>query len=133
MSVLWPIHVALITRLKSDWVLSQLVDGRIYDGVAPQHTPTPYIVVGDPTEEERDPLGRRAYEDTAEVHTWSSYQGRKEATQIMAAVSAALHAPLVIDGHKATRLRRDFAGVVVEDDGTRHGVQRFRTLVMETS
>jgi hypothetical protein len=132
-SALWPLQTALMTRLKGDPTVSGLVGGRIFDGMAPPTATMPYIVTGEPTEEERGTLGRMGYDQTLTVHVWSRYQGRMQALQIITAMNNALRTPLSLGGHTSTGLRQDFTTVLVEDDGVRHGYVRYRLFVMENA
>jgi hypothetical protein len=130
MTLIWPLQVALVARLKADAAVAAIVADRVYDGEAPPNAAFPRIVVGEATEVP----GARALEghghtDTVTLHLWSAYAGRQEAAQLLGAVNMALAEPLVLDGYGRARLRQEFVTTLTEEHpaGTiRHIPARFR-------
>ncbi len=95
----WPLQQAVHAALVADATLSALVSGRIYDR-PPQDVAFPYLTLGDT---EVSPVG--SGDTVASVHVltiavWSRANGRREAKEIMSALTAALNdARLPLAGH----------------------------------
>lgn len=130
MSALWPVQVAAYGALTGHAPLMAAVAG-VYDGEAAQDAVAPYIVVGSATEVPANTFGRRGWGDTLTIHVWSEYNGRREALEILDLIDAALANPLVIDGHQTARLKREFAEVLTDPDGSRHVPARYRVTTRE--
>lgn len=130
MSALLSLQGAVLARLTGDAPLMGRLQG-IYDGAAPQGAPMPFVVLGAPTEGSGNTLDRTGWSDTLTLHVLSDYAGSKEVLELVALMDAALAAPLAMDGHTSTRMRREFLTVLVEDDGVRHAPVRYRILTFE--
>ena len=132
MSALWPVQVAVYTALTNHAPLMAAVEG-VYDGEAAQEAAFPYIVVGSATEAPVGVFGGAMWSDTLVIHVWSDYGGRREALEILTLIDAALASPLAIDGHTTARLKREFAEVLIDLDGSRHVPARYRVTTREVA
>lgn len=120
---------AVVNRLLATGGVTALVGTRVHDGEAPAGTARPYIVVADPTAVPGEVLGRAGRRATVTVHVWSEYRGSTQALGIADAVEAALTGTaLTVTGYATTRLRLEFATVLVESETERHAVLRFGVL-----
>ena len=74
-------------------------------------------------------------EITQEIHIWSQYKGSKECKQIMDKVHDLLHdSSLGVSGFNLINLRFEFSDIMIDPDGvTRHGVMRFRAIILGTT
>ena len=72
---------------------------------------------------------------TVNLHIWSQYKGSKEAKNIMDRVHTLLHdTSLSVTGFNLINLRFEFADILRDPDGiTRHGVMRFRAVMLGTA
>lgn len=110
----YELQVAIITRLKADAVISDLVGTRIYDRV-PDGAIFPYITIGEADETSNDVDCVNAFDLSLDVDVWSRDPGYKEAKEISNAVRNALRVPeltlqenaLVLFRHRQTRIFRD--------------------------
>lgn len=125
MSAVWPIQVALATRLTGNAPLMARVTG-IHDGRAPEGAVLPYVVISEPSEEDWGTLGKAGNATTFYLHVWSATRGSsKEVNEIGNLLEAAMAAALTVTGQSGAITRREFREVFVEDDGTRHLVLRY--------
>ena len=71
-------------------------------------------------------------EITINIHVWSQYKGSKETKQIMDKIHDLLHnSNLNVTGHNLINLRFEFSDIMRDPDGiTRHGVMRFRAIIL---
>ena len=130
MGALWPVQVAVYTRLTGDAALMAAVGG-VYDGVASDAAVAPYVVIGSSTEAPARTFGRAGWSDTLTIHVWSDYAGRLQSLSVLELIDAALAAPLAIGGHQTARLSREFAEVLVDPGGMRHIPARYRVTTRE--
>lgn len=129
----WPLQQALFERL--DGALTHPV----YDAV-PQGTPTAYHVIGEDTQVpfDTDPggTGDTGYgeEFTFTLHQWSRQQGKKQTKQMQSEVYARLHnQPLTVTGYSTVFVYWEHSDSFMDADAvTRHGVMRFRGLVIKS-
>lgn len=126
MSVLGPLQAAIYAKLTGTGGLSQPV----YDNV-PVGAVLPYVTIGEDTSIDWGSKTEDGEEVTITLHAWSSYRGKKEAKEIMAAIYALLHRqPLTVTGFMVVWIRHDFSTVQLDPDGqTYHGIIRFRALI----
>jgi hypothetical protein len=98
-AALWPLQVAVVTKLRAHAPLMALVTG-IYDEV-PEQVAHPYVSLGSITENVDDAHNQRGLEASVVLHVWSKYRGYKEAADILAALDTALdRQPLTVTGFK---------------------------------
>lgn len=79
-----PVYGAFVTALRSDPVVSSLVNG-VYDSVPP-NVPRPYVTIGAVSETEADAHNATGRDVLVPVHIWSEYAGTKEAAEVLSAV-----------------------------------------------
>lgn len=119
MSAMWPVHVALVARLKATAGVTALVGQRIHDGQAPQGETFPYIVIDSQTGNVQRSFERDGDRGTTNINIWSRYQGLKEAAAIEAAVKAALRTPVTATGWGAVRIKWEQTRPITEGPDTR--------------
>lgn len=136
---MWPLQVAVVERWLGDAGVSAIVDDRIFDGLAPQGTPMPYIRVGSKTEVGQHVLGTDGWQDTITADAFTSSAYPEPASDgpllaLVAAMKAALKAPLTVEGFGSVTLKQEFATTLVEEDGkVRHAPIRYRAYALETA
>lgn len=120
------VQTAVYGALVANAGVTALIGSRVYDHV-PADAAFPYVVIGETEAEPFDDKTKSGMVQAFGVHTWSRARGAKEAKDVMAAVSAALHrAGLTVTGHELAWIRFTESELMLEDDGlTRHGVQTF--------
>ena len=126
----WSLQQAMFAALSADVALTALLGaGRIYDDV-PQATSPPYVVLGPITARDWSTSTEDGAEHVITLHVWSRMRGKKQAHEIMSAVSAALHdQSLTLAGHRLVNLRHETSDVRRDPDGeTIHGTLRFRAV-----
>jgi hypothetical protein len=123
---------AVVARLRGNAPLMARVTG-IWDGLAPQGTAMPYVVIGEPDEDEAMVMGR-GYELTVSLHVWSGTTGSsREAQEVARLIALALREPVEVPGYTDAALRPDSpATVLVEEDGLRHAWMRYGATIHET-
>ncbi|MFZ0267765.1 DUF3168 domain-containing protein [Caulobacter sp.] len=118
-----PLQSAIVAALKASAAVTALVDDRIWDDV-PDRPQFPYISLGpdDPMDDHDTCIG--GADTTMQVNVWSRAVGRVEAKQVVAAVIAALDAPLIVTGHNVNghRVERSFVQRDQAEPRTKHGV-----------
>jgi len=105
----------------------------VYDHV-PQDATFPYVVVGDTTMAPFDTDDSTGNDATVTIHVWSEYRGRIETKEIQDAIYNALHRnDLTVTGSDTIMVEWEYADSELDPDGiTRHGVQRFRTVIEDS-
>lgn len=135
MSVILPLYKALSARLKGDATLMALLPGGVHSGVAPQGNTRPFLAIGNPIEEESRTLERYGQDTTIEFDAFSpgGVNTSVQVDTILDRVELLLRTPLTLDNHSPARARKEFRTVLVEPDGTRHGMSRYRVFTLETA
>lgn len=129
---LWPIHLALHTRLTGDASLTALLPAganSILDHV-PAGTALPYVTLGDMRLTTQGTQTFDAIEAVATIQTFSRGAGSKELRGIMEKIRACLHrADFTVPGHALVLCEEISADVALDADGvTRRGTQTFRLI-----
>ena len=126
----WELQVAVNTALNADATLSALVTG-VYDFVD-KDASLPYVTIGDDTASWEGSMGVDWSAARINIHSWAYGEGRKSVLQIMDAIFNVLHkGSLTIDGKTHVKTLMEFTDTFLEDDGTYHGVQRFKVIFHE--
>lgn len=124
---LWPLQVSILKRLKAHAELMKTVTG-IYDDVSSARA-FPYVSLGEDTATPWGTKTNSGEEVTTTLHVWSTYNGKKEAKQILSFVLESITSePLPLDGGFFMEYSNlDFMEIFTDPDGqTRHGVVRLR-------
>ena len=106
----------------------------VFDEV-PEGTATPYVTLGYGTAIDYGTKDTDGGSYTVTFHVWSEYRGSKECKQIMDRIHTLLHNhSLSVTGFNLINLRFEFSEILRDPDGiTRHGVMRFRAVILGTS
>ncbi len=132
----WEFQQALFTVLSGDSNLTTTLGASIYDDVPDQQAVTfPYVTIGEDTMLDYSTKDVVGSDVTVNLHVWSRYRGSKEVKQVMDRVHTLLHdSNLTVTGRNLINLRSEFSDVLRDPDGiTRHGVMRFRAVMLGTS
>lgn len=94
----------------------------------------PYVTLNDLQALDASTKTYVGQEIMANLHVWSRYSGNKEIQDIFAALRTALHnATLAVTGATAAVCRYEASNITLDPDGrTRHGVQRFKIILVNT-
>lgn len=95
----------------------------------------PFLTIGEETAIDYSTKDVVGGEYTVNIDVWSQYKGSKETKQIMDKVHDLLHNNnLSVTGFNLINLRFEFSDILRDPDGvTRHGVMRFRAVILGTS
>ena len=128
------LQTALYTKLNSDSNLTSTLGAGVYDEV-PQNSSYPYVQIGEDVTLDYSTKDVDGSETTINIHVWSRSHGSKETKQIMDRVHTLLHdVSLSVTGYNFINGRFEFSDVLRDPDGiTRHGVMRFRAVMLGTS
>ena len=126
----------LYTTLNGDSQLTSTLGAAVFDDVPDtQAVSFPYVQIGEDTATDYSTKDVTGTETVINLHVWSRYRGSKETKQVMDRVHTLLHdSNLTVTGHNLVNLRFEFSDVLRDPDGvTRHGVMRFRAVMLGTS
>lgn len=125
---------AIYSALNGDSNLTSTLGASVFDDVT-EGTSTPFITIGEETATEFDTKDLAGSENTINIHIWSEYKGSKETKQIMDRVHDLLHdSSLSVTGFNLVNMRFEFSDIIRDPDGvTRHGIMRFRAVILGTS
>lgn len=125
---------AIYSTLNGDSNLTTTLGAGVFDDVT-EGTNTPFITLGEETATEFDTKDLSGAENTINIHIWSEYKGSKECKQIMDRVHDLLHdSSISVTGFNLVNMRFEFSDIIRDPDGvTRHGVMRFRAVILGTS
>jgi len=125
---------ALYTKLSSDSTLTSSLGASVFDDV-PQGSNYPFVQIGEDSTADFSTKDLVGSETTVNIHVWSRSHGAKETKQIMDRVHTLLHdVSLSVTGYNFVNGRFEFSDVLRDPDGiTRHGVMRFRAVMLGTS
>ena len=125
---------AIYSRLNSDSNLTSTLGVGVYDEVVLGND-YPFVTVGDTTSTDFSTKDVDGSSTTLTIHVWSQYKGAKETKNIMDRVHTLLHNySLSVTGFNLINLRFEFNDILRDPDGvTRHGVMRFRAVMLGTS
>lgn len=95
----------------------------------------PFITLGEETTIDYGTKSQNGGETTVNIHIWSQYKGSKECKQIMDKVHDLLHdSNLSVTGFNLVNCRFEYSDIVRDPDGvTRHGIMRFRAIILGTN
>ena len=126
----------LFTTLNGDSQLTNTLGAAVFDDVPDtQAVSFPYVQIGEDTATDYSTKDVTGTETVINLHVRSRYRGSKETKQVMDRVHTLLHdSNLTVTGHNLINMRFEFGDVIRDPDGiTRHGVMRFRAIMLGTS
>jgi len=131
----WEVQQDIYSVLRNDATVKTLVGdpARVYDHVLQDPT-FPYIVIGEAITVDESTFAKFGQEHTVDVDSWSQYRGLSEVKRIMSAIQGALHeATFTLSGFVHGGTVQIFSQALNDPDGlTRHGVQTFKVVTLET-
>ena len=128
------LQTTIYSTLSSDNTLTSTLGSGVYDEVVEGAT-YPFVALGEETAIDYGTKDINGGETTINVHIWSQYKGSKETKQIMDRIHDLLHdSNLSVTGFNLINLRFEFSDIMRDPDGvTRHGVMRFRAIILGTN
>ena len=128
------LQTTIYSTLSSDNTLTSTLGAGVYDEVLEGAT-YPFVSLGEETAVDYSTKDINGGETTINIHIWSQYKGAKETKQIMDRIHDLLHdSNLSVTGFNLINLRYEFSDIMRDPDGvTRHGVMRFRAIILGTN
>jgi len=128
------LQTAVYARLSSDSNLTSTLGSGVYDEV-PQGSAYPFVQIGDDSTMDYSTKDVAGSETTLSLHVWSQDHGSKQTKDIIDRVHTLLHdANLSVTGFNFINIRMEFSDIIRDPDGiTRHGIMRFRAIVLGTT
>jgi hypothetical protein len=116
------LNVSAVTTTLSCGVYDEVIEGNTY----------PFITLGEESTIDYSTNTETGSETTVNIHIWSQYKGSKQTKEIMDKVHDLLHdSNLSVTGFNLINLRFEFSDIMRDPDGiTRHGVMRFRAIIL---
>ena len=127
----FPLQEAVYSALSNDNTLTSTLGAGVFDDVL-EGTTYPFVELGNETAIDYSTKDVDGAEFTMTLHVWSQYAGAKETKQIMDRIYDLLHnSSLTVTGFNLINLRFEFSDIMRDPDGkTRHGVMRFRAIIL---
>jgi len=124
----------IYAALNGDSVLTSTLGASVHDEI-PQGTAYPIVQIGEDTALDYSVKDEVGSETTVVIHVWSRVAGSAQAKNIMDRVHTVLHdSNLTVTGFNLINMRMEFSDTIRDPDGlTRHGVMRFRAVILGTS
>tara|TARA_Y100000004_G_scaffold136121_1_gene154122 strand:- start:43 stop:447 length:405 start_codon:yes stop_codon:yes gene_type:complete len=121
----------IYSTLNNDNTLTNTLGAGVYDEVLENAT-YPFVSLGEETAVDYSTKDLDGGEFTINIHVWSQYKGAKQAKEIMDRIHDLLHdSSLTVSGFNLANLRFEFSDILRDPDGvTRHGVMRFRAIIL---
>lgn len=128
------LQTAIYGVLSGDSQLTSALNSSVYDDV-PEAEDFPFVQIGADNALDYSTKDLIGSETVVNIDVWSRYRGSKEAKLIMDRIHSLLHdSNLTVTGHNFINMRMEFSDVIRDPDGiTRHGVMRFRAVMLGTS
>ena len=128
------LQTAIYTALNTDSNLTSTLGASIYDDV-PEGSTFPYIQMGQDTLNEYGTKDQNGVDTSLTLHIWSQYKGSLQTKNIMDRVHTLLHdSSLSVTGYNLINVRFEFGDILRDPDGvTRHGIMRFRAIILGTA
>lgn len=125
---------AIYSALNGDNNLTSTLGAGVYDEVL-ETASYPYVVIGEDNVIEYGTVSDDGGDFTVTIDVWSQYHGGKEAKNIMDRIHTLLHdSSLSVTGFNLVNFRFEFSDIIKDPDGiTRHGIMRFRAVILGTS
>ncbi len=124
----------IYSTLSGDNTLTSTLGASVHDEV-PQGTAYPFVQIGEDTAVDYSTKDETGAETTVVMHVWSRVAGSAQAKNIMDRVHTLLHdSNLTVTGFNLVNMRMEFSDLIRDPDGlTRHGIMRFRAVILGTS
>ena len=124
----------IYSTLNNDNTLTSTLGAGVFDEVT-EGTTYPFVAIGEDTVTDFGTKTEDGGQFTINIHVWSQYTGSKETKNIMDRIHDLLHdSNLSVTGFNLVNLRIEFSDILRDPDGiTRHGVMRFRAIILGTS
>ncbi len=124
----------IYSTLNNDNTLTSTLGAGVFDEVT-EGTTYPFVAIGEDTVTDFGTKTEDGGQFTINIHVWSQYTGSKETKNIMDRIHDLLHdSNLSVTGFNLVNLRFEFSDILRDPDGiTRHGVMRFRAIILGTS
>ena len=121
----------IFNTLNTDNTLTSTLGANVFDDV-PEETAFPLVVLGEDTTVDFSTKDLIGSETTINIDVFSRYRGSKETKNIMDRIHTLLHdSSLTVSGVNLINLRFEFSDVIRDPDGiTRHGIMRFRAIIL---
>ena len=121
----------IFSTLNNDNTLTNTLGAGVFDEVLENAT-YPFVSIGEETAVDYSTKDLDGGEFTINIHVWSQYKGAKQTKEIMDRVHDLLHdSSLSVSGFNLVNLRFEFSDILRDPDGvTRHGVMRFRAIIL---
>ncbi len=128
------LQTAIFTALSTDNNLTSTLGATVQDEV-PSGTNYPVVQIGDDNVVDFSTKDLAGSDTTLVIHVWSRQFGSAETKNIMDRIHSLLHdSSLTVTGFNLVNCRFEFSDVMRDPDGiTRHGVMRFRAIILGTS
>ena len=124
----------IYSALNNDNTLTSTLGAGVFDEVT-EGTTYPFVAICEDTVTDFGTKTEDGGQFTINIHVWSQYTGSKETKNIMDRIHDLLHdSNLSVTGFNLVNLRFEFSDILRDPDGiTRHGVMRFRAIILGTS
>ena len=124
----------IYSTLNNDNTLTNTLGAGVYDEVL-ENAAYPFVALGEETAVDYSTKDLNGGEFTINIHVWSQYKGAKQTKEIMDRIHDLLHdSSLSVSGFNLINLRFEFSDILRDPDGvTRHGVMRFRAIILGTN
>ena len=128
------LQTTIYSTLANDNTLTSTLSAGVYDEVL-EGASYPFLSLGEETSIDYGTKNENGGETTINIHIWSQYKGAKETKQIMDRIHDLLHdSSLTVTGFNLVNLRFEYSDILRDPDGvTRHGVMRFRAIILGTN
>jgi len=128
------LQTIIFSTLSGDSNLTSTLGATVQDEV-PSGTNYPVVQIGDDNAIDFSTKDLAGSETTIMIHVWSREFGSAQTKNIMDRIHTLLHdSALTVTGFNLINCRLEFTDVMRDPDGiTRHGVMRFRAIILGTS
>ena len=131
---LFALQTRIYATLNGDSTLTNTLGASIHDDV-PEGSSYPFVSLGEEQSNEYGTMDVDGTDTAMTIHVWSQYKGAKQTKDILDRIHTLLHdSSLSVTGYNLVNLRFEFSDIMKDPDGvTRHGVIRFRAILLGTS
>ena len=125
------LQTTVYSTLSNDNTLTNTLGAGVFDEVV-ENASYPFVALGEETAIDYSTKDLDGGEFTINIHVWSQYKGSKQTKEIMDRIHDLLHdSSLSVSGFNLANLRFEFSDILRDPDGiTRHGVMRFRAIIL---